>query len=458
MISYTLFTRAALRLALAAVPVAALVAGCSSERFLASTDPDLIQPGDLQSAAGAEALRLGALGRFTTSMTRNDAGGEGALLQSGLLADEWKSGNTFTETITIDQRNVSPSNAAIEESYRNLNRARVAAIQAITALNAFVPPSTSATASSNLGQMYFVKGFTELMMAETYCSGVAFSDASQATGPLDVKFGPSLTTAEALNAALATLDSAVFFAATTDTLATKIRSAARIARARALLGLNRYADARNEAASVTTFQPYTLTYLQTSGDNGIWSLNNSQRRYTVSDSADPRVGRVLNAIPFVSANDKRVPTRSNGASFETTIPNVAQQIWAVRDASVQLIQPLDARLIEAEAQLKNGEITNYFATMNALRTAIALPNLVDPVDPTARVSQFFREKAFFQFGRGTRLGDLRRLIRQYGRTQDQVFPAGEFHQGGQYGVDVNFPLPQAEQNNSTRPQCIDRNA
>ena len=37
---------------------------------------------------------------------------------------------------------------------------------------------------------------------------------------------------------------------------------------------------------------------------------------------------------------------------------------------------------------------------------------------------FFREKAFWTFGRGQRLGDERRLVRQYGRTQDQVFPVG----------------------------------
>ena len=32
-----------------------------------------------------------------------------------------------------------------------------------------------------------------------------------------------------------------------------------------------------------------------------------------------------------------------------------------------------------------------------------------------------------EFGRGMRLGQSRRLIRQYGRTDDQVFPADQFH-------------------------------
>jgi hypothetical protein len=56
---------------------------------------------------------------------------------------------------------------------------------------------------------------------------------------------------------------------------------------------------------------------------------------------------------------------------------------------------------------------------------------------------------------------MRRMIRQYGRTADPVFPVGEHFRGGTYGRDVNLPVPQAEENNpelGNRPACIDRNA
>ena len=55
-------------------------------------------------------------------------------------------------------------------------------------------------------------------------------------------------------------------------------------------------------------------------------------------------------------------------------------------------------------------------------------------------------------------GDLRRLIRQYGRTQDNVFPVGTFFKGGNYGTDVNFPVHVDEQNNPEFTGCADRNA
>jgi hypothetical protein len=87
--------------------------------------------------------------------------------------------------------------------------------------------------------------------------------------------------------------------------------------------------------------------------------------------------------------------------------------------------------------------------------------LTAPTTKDAAINLLFREKAFWTFSRGQRLGDLRRLIRQYGRTQDNVFPVGVHYRGGNYGVDVNLPVPQQEENNPElggAPACIDRNA
>jgi len=38
-----------------------------------------------------------------------------------------------------------------------------------------------------------------------------------------------------------------------------------------------------------------------------------------------------------------------------------------------------------------------------------------------------------------------------------VFPTGPYFKGGNYGVDVNIPVPQPEENNPNFTQCIDRN-
>jgi hypothetical protein len=90
--------------------------------------------------------------------------------------------------------------------------------------------------------------------------------------------------------------------------------------------------------------------------------------------------------------------------------------------------------------------------------ASTLPALTPPLTKDAAVRLFFREKAFWQFGRGQRLSDLRRLVRQYGRSADAVFPTGTFHKGGTYSADVNAPVPDLEKSNPLFTGCIDRNA
>jgi hypothetical protein len=96
-------------------------------------------------------------------------------------------------------------------------------------------------------------------------------------------------------------------------------------------------------------------------------------------------------------------------------------------------------------------------TIGSFKTT-ALAALPTPASQDAAVTLFFREKAFWTFGRGQRLGDERRLIRQYKRTQDQVFPVGAFFKNGTYGVDVTLPVVDTERSNPNFHGCIDRNA
>jgi starch-binding outer membrane protein, SusD/RagB family len=124
-------------------------------------------------------------------------------------------------------------------------------------------------------------------------------------------------------------------------------------------------------------------------------------------------------------------------------------------------------LIEAEAFLAAGDIANYLATLNALRAAppkigaiqpAPMPPLTDPGTATARQAQLFSEKAYWTFGRGQRLSDMRRLERQYAWPDSAVFPTGTHYRGIAYGTDVNLPVPQDELNNNPLAGngCTDR--
>ncbi|HEY2066682.1 MAG TPA: hypothetical protein VGG84_12035, partial [Gemmatimonadaceae bacterium] len=154
-------------------------------------------------------------------------------------------------------------------------------------------------------------------------------------------------------------------------------------------------------------------------------------------------------------------------SFDGVTPFQAQLIWPVRDASVAVVSGVDARLAEAEASLAAGT-PNWLVILNTLRTGptpdgsltiSGMAPLIDPGTQPARVKLLFRERAFWTFGRGQRLGDLRRMIRQYQFTPAQVFP-GEggvwFKTGAKYGTDYNIPVSGDELNNPNFHGCTDR--
>jgi len=198
---------------------------------------------------------------------------------------------------------------------------------------------------------------------------------------------------------------------------------------------------------------------------------------------------VKNAIPFLSAKDPRVPAHykiaSNGkdtvkSQDGNTYVIQVDSLWG-QTSAVAVVHGLDARLIEAEAALKAGNATSMLSILNALRAAplqITAPSptatgthpgwttpvmtaLTDPGTQDGRVRLLFREKAFWQFGRGHRLGDLRRLIRDYGRAADgsDTFPVGTHYKGGVFGVDLNLPVTSDEQvGNPSFSGCIDRKA
>ena len=104
-----------------------------------------------------------------------------------------------------------------------------------------------------------------------------------------------------------------------------------------------------------------------------------------------------------------------------------------------------------------------FAQLNTLRaTGIApaiAPLAASPTTQAAAVDMLFKERAYWLFLTGHRLGDMRRLIRQYSRTAATVFPVGNmrYRPGNTYGTDVNLVIPFIERNNPKFAGCLDRN-
>ena len=458
---------------IAAAGTASLI-GCSSvtDSLLEAQDPDLVVPETIQNAEGALALYTGAIGRLRAATVATITGlQEPAWLFSGLLADEWSTSSTFIQNDEVDQRKIKTDNGSVTNQFRALARARTAANQALEGLRAFLPAERAKQA-----EMYFVRGFAEMQMAQDYCNGIPLTDAPGGV----VTFGMPLPVAQVFERAIASYDSALAFASGTDTTSVRIARAARVGKARALLGVNKVAEAAalvTPALAPTSFE-YEITFSITGGQNAIWGQGASARRYTVSDSLEGNARNLLvrNVIPFFSLQDPRLPVKyttsgaggkdttksQDGFTFSRTTTLYGQLTNAA------MVNGIDARMVEAEARLRADDYIGMTAILNALRaappklgdiqlTAAQLPPLVAPLTRVAAENLFFREKALWTFSRGQRLGDLRRLVRQYGRSVDNVYPVGTHYRGGEYGTDVNLPVPKDEEkNNPNFSGCLDR--
>ncbi|MEX2155333.1 MAG: hypothetical protein WD773_00665 [Gemmatimonadales bacterium] len=441
------------------VLAALLLQGCSD--VLKVTDPDIIL--DANSAQGALALRNGSFLRLSQAV--NGIQGPDALFVfSGLMADEWRSGDTFVQRNNQDQRVFQPDNTFNAGPYRSLNRIRMESERGIAALRTYLPDSTAAVAS-----LFAITAYSEVLMGELYCNGTPLSRVEGS----NIVFGQPLTNDSVLRLAIANADSALAQAALAGAAGVRWTRLASIVKARALLDLGQYATAATTVAAVPTTYRFMAYHSVNSNNNQVWALNNSARRYTLTNGREGGVG-----IDFVTANDPRVPRQIGGAVvFDNSVPMtlVRQALYGQYD-SIPVATGIEARLIQAEAQLQAGDSIGWLAALNTMRTdttlyprlgtgfaygttipkGAALTALAMPPDRAAQVDVHFSERAFWMFSTGHRLGDMRRLLRQYGRAEAQVYPNGTFIKGGTYSDAVQMPVPFDEENNPNFTGCIDR--
>lgn len=447
------------------VGAGALVSSCDTDEFLDVEDLEVSFPQTLEDPGSAAGQFAGALGDFQSAFNNGDA----FVNNVANFTDEFRISDTFITRQATDRRDqLSPQNGnTTDGAYNALHRARRSARIAAGNVGRFVNATDPRIAELNA-----LEGFTYVLLGEGWCGHIPFSDVNTFRD----EPGAPLSTAETFTAAVAKFDAALAIQGT--------NNLARVGRGRALLNNGRFAEAAAAVAAVPTTFIYTLQHNDNTGrqENGVWNLNISNRRYTVSD----REG--TNGLPFRTAQDVRVPFRDQGRNGFDGVTRLFENLrYPERGSDIFLADGVEARLIEAEAALQAGNTDLFLTRLNDLRAnaralmiariegfnnavnvnaqnfvnnAAALAPLTDPGTQAGRVDLLFRERAFWLYTTGHRLGDLRRLIRQYGRTQDTVFPIGPYHKGGAYGADVNFPVPFDEENNAKfqRAQCDTKRA
>jgi len=320
-------------------------------------------------------------------------------------------------------------------------------------------------------------GFAYILFGENYCSGVPFSTLND---DQTIVYGAPQTTQQMFEIAIAKFDTAITVAgALSTTKAASVVNAARVGRGRAMLNIARFADASTAVANVPADFKFELQHSDNSArqNNGVWALSINGGRWGVAEKEG------ANGLSFRTASDVRVASRprssNNGNGFDGG-PMFEAVKYPARTTAVILADGVEAELIKAEAQLRAGNASGFLATLNALRANAAvlaargypagsLAALTDPGTDVARQNLLFRERAYWLFLTAHRVGDMRRLIRQYSRGAETVFPTGAYSSNGRtsiYGTDTSFPIPIEEQNNPDVPSgsppnlkgCINRDA
>jgi hypothetical protein len=447
-------TRATGGIALAAL-AAVVLAACSG--LLDVKDPDIINPPDVNNPDGAVAAYNGGIGDFAFANDGDNGATEGQIIVSGAMADEYADAETFPTRIEYDSRAINEQNGTLSAVFFNLAKARVALEGATGALETYAP-----TPNSRVGEMLALAGMTYVYFGENYCSGVPFSERAPDGS---VVYGQPLGTNAVLDLSISRFDSALVMTTTavpaSDTVARlKVRNLAAIGKARALLDKGDFAGAAAAVAGIPTNFAYQTAHTISSNRqfNGVFVFNNQAPNGTGRFSVADVEG--TNGLNFRSAGDPRVVAPQNGLGFDKSSPLFVLTKYASASSPVNVASGIEARLIEAEAQLQAGSGAAMVTSLNALRADAAnnggfsLAALPDPGTQVGREDLLFRERAFWLFATGHRLGDLRRLVRQYGRTVGAVYPTGTYvHTNTVYGSNTELTVPFDERNNPNFSGC-----
>lgn len=473
--------RALTRVLLAAA-LALPINGCNTDELVAVEDPAQLRPEDLGGAGAVPALVAGALRQFTGGYS--GFADDSFLSMSGAITDEFYWGDTFTTRQAFDIRSLQPAalGNASDPAYTRFHQARFNARRAFGVVAEFSTPATAAADAVTQARLRAIEGYVYVTLSEGWCGAVPFGGLPD-TGPIDpfdaLAFGPPLGTAAMNDTAVVRFNEALTLNATD-------RMAA-VGKGRALLNNGQYSAAAAAVTAVPTTFVFRLEHSEnTAVENNPISALQSNGRYGVSnlEGGATATGAALSpdlnpppgsapggsaeGLAFRAMNDPRIPWQgrasSNNACFTSAATCWLNNNYFVLGADVPLASGVEARLIEAEADLQAGNGAGMVARLNALRASsatliptlypdqrqvfsTALPPLVDPITPDAQRDLLFQERALWMFNTGHRQGDLRRLVRQYGRPSNQVFPSGPYFRGGTYGDDVAFPVPFAEENN-----------
>lgn len=409
--------------------------------------------------------KAGALGLFNSSMISLQRVVSTTSLDVGLITDElttrpYSASDKATDRMysadtRLESEVVYGIRGIVAQAYPELHTTRIRAGYA----RYFLRRQADSTLNYAISAAYSAEGYAIVMLAENLCSGIPLSESPYGEKAV---YGKAVSTDSLLSIAVAKFDSAL--AISHDSI--RILTLAKIGKARALMSLKRYSDANMAVSGIQPTDAYSLSYTETIVPNAkvtsaFWTMASANAQSVTTYKRVEIVNREgVNGLTWYSdpaAIDPRLPVTVAGGIFPVV---VRQEKYVNGNVNFKLASWVEAKMIEAEYLLNAGD-ADWIESINVARRTVGLPDTTAPASADQQVDLLFRERAFWFYAHGTRLSDMRRLVRQYGRDINRVFPSGPYNRHPEiygYGDAVVFVPPAGEfKDNYNYSGCIHRN-
>lgn len=435
----------------------AILAGTLGSCSLDVFDPDIIRPEDVSDPASLPIAIAGVVGDFQLSYDEYTR-------YTGMFTDEFILAGTFPTRVQVDERKILSDNSTLNGVYELLHVSRFSADNLVQGAQGLVgdPDADQDLVERAIAFGQFYGGYIRLLFGEMYCQSI-FGGGDE-TNP-NYESAPR-TPDERVQDALSRLQAAEASAAAIGNV--DMRLAAVVGQARAHMWLGNYGQAVSLIGQVPTDFAFVSEYSSNdpSQYNDVYMFTYADGgqviRWTVGDGTQPE--RNFERFPFYDEFvDAGLLDPDPPPSFQAFNGNIRVHLQMIYPYAIAPGQPAippsasgqaaamfmatghEARIMEAEAQYRAGDVAGAEAKINALLTTGDNPHgaIFAPVDLTgdfasdiALIGYAYEVGAWLT---GHRLGFLRRVFRNDGVD---LYPSV------QPGRDYSFPVVKQELDNN----------
>lgn len=355
-----------------------LLAGCTD--MLTVENPAEILENDLRDPNALPVLVNGVVGDFANAYGQ-------AIIRIAHFANEiWHTGS-MSGWREINSGIASPT-GQLGGGYNTLVKANWVADNAADLMEEFL---SDAGSRPELARVRIYAAFAQLMLADNYCLAT-------------INGGPALEPRAVYEIALGHFNQAISVANSAGNAALRLNAVA--GRARTHLMLGDWQAARNDALEIPSGWRFDAVYSNNSSRENNPVPGHTVARFRKEAGVDPRF---FNDERY--ATDPRLAFINGGPTVvgEDRIRQFVEQTkYPDRDSPATIASWQEARLIEAEAEVRLGNLTRAIELIDEIRAAAPLPPYDGPATEAAVLEQIFFERSVELYLEAKHLADLRR--------------------------------------------------